>query len=374
MAKSRTKKGSNSQRKKQQHGIGTRSKAAKVKDFDVEDDLSDSASDAETPLQTSASVTLADHIDKVLQVSTPDRNTSEFDNPLNNGAVTYEALKELDTWAAIIKDKTTPTASQPVVGEVPIQPTSPVRNTPWKNLFDQGNVHDKGLGLNYVSPVIQEGVCVASVDMEEVEQLTNIWNRAVAFYVIGEAPTIDSVSRYVGAAWRDVPKPKIQRHSDGYFVLLFQSQNDCQKVLNGGPYTIGGKPILLKKWTSKFNLHDELRIAPLWVKLPGLPVIYWGAKTLSRIASVIGVPLMADDFTTRQARVSFARVLIEVDITKPLPSSIKFVNENGLVVEQKVSFEWVPPFCFNCQVVGHDCHKRSQRPTRLVQKWVVKQP
>lgn len=55
---------------------------------------------------------------------------------------------------------------------------------------------------------------------------------------------------------------------------------------------MGGKPILLKKWTHTLNVHDEMRITPLWLRFPGLPVIYWGDKTLSRLASTIGFPFL----------------------------------------------------------------------------------
>lgn len=35
----------------------------------------------------------------------------------------------------------------------------------------------------------------------------------------------------------------------------------------------------------------------------------------------LGVPLYADECTTQQLRVSFARMLIDIDVTKPLPDS-----------------------------------------------------
>ncbi|KAH0682372.1 hypothetical protein KY289_020124 [Solanum tuberosum] len=41
-----------------------------------------------------------------------------------------------------------------------------------------------------------------------------------------------------------------------------------------------------------------------------------------RIASAIGIPMFADECTTKQMRISFARMLVEVDVTKPLPDKI----------------------------------------------------
>lgn len=146
-------------------------------------------------------------------------------------------------------------------------------------------------------------------------------------------PTINFAGRFINAVWRNIPKPKIQMHDDGFSVILFQPIADRDNVVQGGPYTTNGKPILLKKWPHSFNLHDELRIALLWVRMPRLPVLYWGAQTLSRLASTIGVPLFVDDCTTKESRVLYARVLIDVDVTKHLPSMFKYTNQKGILVE-----------------------------------------
>lgn len=55
----------------------------------------------------------------------------------------------------------------------------------------------------------------------------------------------------------------------------------------------------------------------------------------------------------QQSIISYDCILIEIDITKPLPTMIKYTNEKGVVIEQKVTFNWVPLFCPQCQVIGH---------------------
>lgn len=75
-------------------------------------------------------------------------------------------------------------------------------------------------------------------------------------------------------------------------------------------------PLVIKKWSSNFDFHDEvLRVILVWFRLPRLPLHYWGEESLSRITSVLGVPLLADECTTSQLRLSYARVLVEIDIT-----------------------------------------------------------
>lgn len=71
----------------------------------------------------------------------------------------------------------------------------------------------------------------------------------------------------------------------------------------------------------EFNI-DIFSHIPIWVKFPSLPVGYWSEKSLSKIASAIGVPLYTDGYTFTAEKISYARILIEVDISKNLPNDI----------------------------------------------------
>ncbi|XP_059310987.1 uncharacterized protein LOC132062428 [Lycium ferocissimum] len=53
--------------------------------------------------------------------------------------------------------------------------------------------------------------------------------------------------------------------------------------------------------------------------------------------------------------VSFARMLIEINITKPLPDEIKVLNPNGRLFTQPVTYDWRPMYYEKCQTIGHKC-------------------
>lgn len=126
-----------------------------------------------------------------------------------------------------------------------------------------------------------------------------------------------------------------------------------------------GKPTVVKLWTPSFKLHDEvLRCVPIWVKFPNLPLHCWTVDSLSRIASTLGQPVCADECTSRQLRISFARVLVDIDITKELKQTIWIEDPDGNLTEQKVIYEWTPPFCKTCNKVGHDCATKRKPPPR----------
>ena len=62
---------------------------------------------------------------------------------------------------------------------------------------------------------------------------------------------------------------------------------------------------------------------------------------------------------------SYARVLIEVDVSKPLPQAILVEDEEGHVHDQDFFIEWVPHFCQKYQFLGHMCDESSQVPKNI---------
>ncbi|XP_021734452.1 uncharacterized protein LOC110701169 [Chenopodium quinoa] len=145
--------------------------------------------------------------------------------------------------------------------------------------------------------------------------------------------------------------PEVYWHDDGYFIINLCSSDDKDTILCSGPHMFLGKPAI--------------------VKFPNLPLNCWGSDTLSRNGSLLGVPICADECTTRQLRVSFARVLIEIDVRKPMPNTVVVESPSKELLKLKVVYEWAPPFCSKCNKVGHDF---SNKPAPAKPKQVHKQP
>lgn len=80
----------------------------------------------------------------------------------------------------------------------------------------QSSLNSKGKPLQFSSPLFREGKVVVKVDVNEVNSLNKIWNNSIVLNVVGQTSTIDSVYRYVGAAWNNVSRLKVFFHSEGY--------------------------------------------------------------------------------------------------------------------------------------------------------------
>lgn len=92
----------------------------------------------------------------------------------------------------------------------------------------------------------------------------------------------------------------------GYYIIRFQNKEDMLEILYKN-----NKPIILKAWTHDFNLAKKFPIKiPLWVKFLNLPMTCWGRDSPSRIDSIVGKPIYADECTAKQTRISIGRMLI----------------------------------------------------------------
>lgn len=171
---------------------------------------------------------------------------------------------------------------------------------------------------------------------------------------MGDDLSMNMVKVFMERQWNFIHLPDLYYHDDGYFLMRFKSHEDKEAVLVKGPYSIRGMPMVLKEWKPDFNMkQDMMRTMPIWIKLPKLPLYLWGERTLDKIGSAIGVPMVTDECTTHKLRVTYARMLVEVDITRKLVEEIALKDKEGKILMQPVQYEWKPKFCDKCQKVGH---------------------
>lgn len=149
-------------------------------------------------------------------------------------------------------------------------------------------------------------------------------------YIIGDNPGYNAMKRYIAQHWLDIAEQDLFLHEEGYYVIKYQLMDDLYEIIYIGPYTISNRPIILKPWTPDFDQNKEfLTEIPLWLIFPKLSMNCQGSESLSKIASAIGKALFADECTTKQTRISYARMLIEAIVTKSLPTEVIVMDPRG---------------------------------------------
>lgn len=79
-------------------------------------------------------------------------------------------------------------------------------------------------------------------------------------------------------------------------------------------------------------------------------------ENLRRIGGRLGVPIYTDECTTKVERISYARLLVKIDVTKPLLKTIKVKDPTGDVYDQEIIYDWVPEYCHTFLQAAHSCN------------------
>ncbi|KAJ8427472.1 hypothetical protein Cgig2_021882 [Carnegiea gigantea] len=82
--------------------------------------------------------------------------------------------------------------------------------------------------------------------------------------------------------------------------------------------------------------------------LASLPI--WGLESLSKLGSMLGIPIKTDKYTRDKSFLKYARLLIEIQLEDNFLEYIEFVNEHNVVVRQRVEYEWKPTKCDFCKM------------------------
>ena len=86
----------------------------------------------------------------------------------------------------------------------------------------------------------------------------------------------------------------------------------------------------------------------VWIRLNELPIEYYEVEVLQQLGNSIGKVLRIDTHTVAETRGRFARLCVQVDINKPLVTTILVGGMN-----QSVNYEGIHKLCFTCGRIGH---------------------
>lgn len=192
--------------------------------------------------------------------------------------------------------------------------------------------------------------CV-SLDSDDVCDVPVDWGHCLLGRFADRFPGIKAITNLV-QSWK--MNCTLIPYTNGCVIFKFTELTDLEKILHGGPFHVFGRTLLLKKLTNGVLFRDdELSFVPIWAKFPNLPLECWHPRAMGKLASFIGKPMCSDRLTHEKKRVSFARLLIEVDASCPLPDSIQVNLPDGQSFQQKVIYEHSPKFCKACRSFGH---------------------
>ncbi|XP_028768306.1 uncharacterized protein LOC114725909 [Neltuma alba] len=145
-----------------------------------------------------------------------------------------------------------------------------------------------------------------------------------------------------------------------YFLVEFQSKEDYELALTGGPWIVMDSYLVVMRWKPAFNpLSEVIDKVAVWVRLPVISIDLYDKKILYAIGSEIGRVIKVDGPTARRKRGRFARVCVEVDLKKPL---LPHYAIDGRCYP--IEYESMNLLCLACGTYGHvreDCKKEVEQ-------------
>ncbi|GJV72227.1 hypothetical protein Tco_1492222 [Tanacetum coccineum] len=136
--------------------------------------------------------------------------------------------------------------------------------------------------------------------------------------------------KVVEGAKVDIPLVAVEEVSSSFANTLYGHFIGGESVIENGPWLIRLVPLFLNIWTPNTVFKkEEVKNAPLWVKLHRVPIVAYSEIRLSLITTQIGRPIMLDSYTSNMCmkswcRKGYARALIEVSSEKELMESIDY--------------------------------------------------
>ncbi|KAH9295447.1 hypothetical protein KI387_039035, partial [Taxus chinensis] len=149
----------------------------------------------------------------------------------------------------------------------------------------------------------------------------------------------------------------------GFFVVHFRESEDYQRCLIEGLWFWGHAGLFLTPWFPDFDPNTySVSKTPVWVRLPNLPLHLWYA--LEDIGNALGKFLKEDLDRTDSGMCSYARMCVEIDLSKGLPDRInlkfgKFQHSQVLDYENTA---------FRCRICRNPGHLQASCPYNKNQK------
>ncbi|KAG9136594.1 hypothetical protein Leryth_027551 [Lithospermum erythrorhizon] len=128
-------------------------------------------------------------------------------------------------------------------------------------------------------------------------------------------------------------------------------------------WSINGFPMRVFKWGPDFIPHKESAVAPVWIRIVGIPLYMFEESTLLSIAQTIGKPIRVDPRNLDRSVLNLARISVELNVSEPLMDSIWVCFEDettGKLLDGfwlKVFYDVVPAYCSACYHIGHGLDK-----------------
>ncbi|CAL1353575.1 unnamed protein product [Linum trigynum] len=181
------------------------------------------------------------------------------------------------------------------------------------------------------------------------EKLCVSWQRTLVVRVLSLNISFLTFSNKIRNLWRPTGGMEIMALGQECFLIKLSNDADYFRALTEGPWVIFDHYLVFFQWTPEFRLTDALpRSMVVWIQFPAFPVHFYHKEILFTLGNMVGRAIKLDFHTQHQQRAKFARMAVELDLSKPLVTRIRLDGK-----WQYIEYENLPTCCFECGKIGH---------------------
>ncbi|KAL4367934.1 hypothetical protein GQ457_05G017930 [Hibiscus cannabinus] len=172
---------------------------------------------------------------------------------------------------------------------------------------------------------------------------------SVIVRLLGRMIGYNALLTRIRSLWNPSGEMALVDLDNGYYLVHFAKADDVNRVLLGGPWLIYGNYLTVQPWSHNFSTEKEHPDhIVVWARLSGLPYRYYTKSMFRFIANAIGKIIKIDYNTKEGKRGRFARIVVVIDLNKPLVPSLVIDGKRQIIV-----YEGLPMICYSCGKFGH---------------------
>jgi hypothetical protein len=148
----------------------------------------------------------------------------------------------------------------------------------------------------------------------------------------------------------------------GFYMVKCNLLADREKIMSEGPWMIFDHYLAVAQWSPVFaSPTAQVEKTLVWIRFPGLNLLFYDESFLLALTSTIGTPVKVNTNTLNVESGRFARICVEIDLTKPVVGKV-WINGHWY----KVQYEGLHIICAACGCYGH-VTRNCTKPTTTIE-------
>lgn len=165
----------------------------------------------------------------------------------------------------------------------------------------------------------EAGVIAVNLSGVRKARIRAKWTNALIVKVVGKTVGYQFLISMLMVLWKPSSRLDCIALGKDFFLTRFPLKEEYARVLQGGPWFVGGHYLSLRSWEPNFKPSTVcVSSVAVCIRPPELPIEYYEPSVLQDLGKAIGPVLRIDTHIAAEARGRFTRLCLQVNFDKPL--------------------------------------------------------